>query len=193
MLGEFRRLIGRRRAKAFSATLIDDSEAATLPEGLSEQIEAAQNLALEIYRQNGLPTQDGSYVRRGPHAHWEKLPDNLTPTEKWELFSEAPIKAGWHFVVRAGIGRHSEFEDVQRAAYLLGACDALTDKLKGHSRTTPQDVVEAMQLASVTAWLHRSAAINAAATPDIETHKPLLFLPVTEPEPEPPKRRRKKP
>jgi len=192
MLGEFRRLIGRRRAKASPAPLPDEIEAVALPEGLGEQIEAAQNLALEIYRQHGLPTEDGSYVRRGPHAQWEKLPDNLTPTEKWELLNEAPIKAGWRFVVRAGIGRHSEFEDVQRAAYLLTACDGLADKLKGHSPTTPQDVVEAMQLASATAWLNRASAISAASSPEIEAHKPLTFLPVASVKPAP-KRKPKKP
>lgn len=154
---------------------VDDSPSIALPDGLSEQIQTVESAALEIYRRAGLPTAAGSYVQRGPQASWERLADNLTPTEKWDLLNSAPEGAGWRFVDRASLGRTSEDPDVRRASALLVTCAGLKARLSGELPTSAQDVADALQLGAAASWL----AQIITASP-LDDHQPLTFMPIAD-------------
>lgn len=145
------------------------------PEDLPQQILTVEEAALEIYRRHGLPTQRGGYRRETPDDEWQKLPDGLTPEEKWKLLDEAPAGSKWRFVTRAGLGRHSGIEEVRRASTLLQACDNLRGRLEGNEAVTPQDLADALNLGTASALLiqARQGGNSLEPSPD---YKPLIFV-----------------
>ena len=146
------------------------------PDDLPRQIRTVQNASLDIYRQHGLPTDAGSYCAKGPDAPWEKLPDGLTPAQKWHLLQAAPEGAGWRFGTRASLGRHSAVEDVRGAASLLQTCDALRQKLESDEAITASDIADAMLLGTASGLLLKARNTKA----DGETYAPLVFTSVVD-------------
>lgn len=90
--------------------------------GLLAQIEA---LALDIYREHGLPVRRGHY-RRGPRAaHWTFLGEHLEPEARWALVLERPPERGWRYGVLEELGLHGGQRGAAIAAGLLGDCARL--------------------------------------------------------------------
>lgn len=184
MAGGLPRWLGGRKEEPLPAP-DPDEEVPQLPEGLDEDIRSVERAALEIYSHHGLPTQAGGYAQRGFEAAWEKLPDDLTPQEKWSLMDEAPEGAGWRFVERSAIGRTHPETEVRRASVLLAACEGLRARLSGRIPTTAQDVVDALQLGAASAWLAGAGSGNhPMASPDAEVkgdeRTPLVFFAVSD-------------
>lgn len=147
-----------------------------LPDELPRQIHTVRNASLEIYRQHGLPTERGNYRRRGPSSTWERLSDDLSPSEKWDLVQAAPKAAGWRFSDRSGLGRHSPVEDVRQAASLLQKCDNLHRKLETNEEITSSDIADAMLIGTASGFLLQARASKATGT----AHSPLMFTLVPE-------------
>ncbi len=163
--------------RAAPAVIPDDrSHALAWPDGLPRQIRTVQNAALDIYRQNGLPTDAGSYCAKGPDAPWEKLPDGLTPAEKWNLLQAAPEGAGWRFGTRASLGRHSLDEEVRQASSLLQTCDALRQKLESDEAVTASDIADALLLGTASGLLLQTRNTKANG----ETYAPLVFTSIVD-------------
>ncbi|MEG1451439.1 hypothetical protein [Brevundimonas sp.] len=149
-------------------------EGLAMPDDLPRQIVRVQEASLDIYHQHGIPTEDGSYCAKGPDAPWEKLPDGLTPAEKWNLLQAAPEGAGWRFGTRASLGRHSLNEDVRQASSLLQTCDALRQKLESDEAITASDIADALLLGTASGLLLKTRNTKA----DGETYAPLVFTSV---------------
>lgn len=149
-----------------------------LPEGLPEQLHTVEQAALDIYRRHNLPTQPASYVRRGPDAPWEILPQSLTPQQKWSLIASAPKGAGWRYGDRSVLGRHSPHEEVRNAATLIATCDNLRRRLKGEGPVTAQDIADAMLLGTAAGVL--LSAQNRSTAEVQPSRAPLSFHAVEE-------------
>lgn len=146
------------------------------PDDLPRQIVRVQDASLDIYRQHGLPTDAGSYCAKGQDAPWEKLPDGLTPAEKWNLLQAAPEGAGWRFSTRASLGRHSLNEDVRQASSLLQTCDALRQKLESDEAITASDIADALLLGTASGLLLKARNTKAGN----ETYAPLMFTSIVD-------------
>lgn len=91
---------------------------------LLDQIEA---LALDVYRDHGLPARRGHY-RRGPRARtWTFLGERLSPEARWAMVLERPPERGWRHGALEDLGLESGDADTAAAARLLGACARLRD------------------------------------------------------------------
>lgn len=144
-----------------------------LPDGLPEQIRTVEHAALAIYQRHNLPSEQISYVRKGPNAPWEALSATLTPEQKWALINQAPQGAGWRYGDRSVVGRHHEVAEVRNAATLLATCDNLQRRLKGREPVTPQDISDAMLLGTAAGVLMTTA--QNLSEPAV-THVPLSFV-----------------
>ena len=150
------------------------------PDDLPRQIRSVRDASLEIYRQYGLPTETGNYRAQGPEAPWKRLPDNLSPSQKWELFQAAPEGAGWRFADRSGLGRHSPIADVRQAAALLQKCDNLQRKLENNEEITANDITDAMLIGTASGFLLQVSAYKAPST----GHSPLMFTSASDDRPQ---------
>ena len=160
-----------------AAPALEPEEKLEWPEGLPQQILTVEEAALDIYQRYGLPVEAGNYLRKGPQANWKRLPDDLTPEDKWRMLDEAPQGAGWKFVTRASIGRHSEVEEVRKASTLLMACESLRSRLEGKSPVSHTDIADALNLGTASGLLilARQQAEALAPSPD---YQPLVFMAV---------------
>lgn len=166
MIDRMRQALGRT-ARAAPAVITDThpndlANDLAFPDELPRQIHAVRDASLEIYRQHGLPTASGNYRARGPEAPWERLPDDLSPSQKWALVQDAPEGAGWRFTDRGGLGRHSPVEDVRQAARLLQKCDNLQRKLESNEGITASDIADAMLVGTASGFLLQTRSAKAA-------------------------------
>lgn len=159
------------------AVILDEpSNALAWPDDLPRQIGSVQEASLDIYRQHGLPTEAGSYCAKGLDAPWERLPDGLTPTQKWNLLQAAPEGAGWRFGTRASLGRHSPVEEVRHASSLLQTCDELRQKLESDEAVTSGDIANALLLGTASGLLMQARNSKSGG----ETYRPLVFTSVAD-------------
>lgn len=174
IVARMRQALGLTARATPAATYSPPQDHLAWPDDLPRQIVRVQEASLDIYRQHGIPTEAGSYCAKGPDASWEKLPDGLTPAEKWNLLQAAPEGAGWRFGTRASLGRHSLNEDVRQASSLLQTCDALRQKLESDEAITASDIADALLLGTASGLLLKSRNTKA----DGETYAPLVFTSV---------------
>lgn len=173
IVDRFRRVLGLEPGTLHSVDEQAFEDALELPDGLPEQIRTVEQAALAIFKRHDLPTASVSYLRKGPDAPWEALPNGLTPKQKWALVNAAPEGAGWRYGERSVVGRRHPNEEVRNAATLLSTCDNLKRRLEGHDPVTPQDVADAMLLGTAAGVLMTAAQTLSEPLPP---HVPLSFV-----------------
>ncbi len=140
-------------------------------DALFQRLGRMEQDALDVYAQQGLPTQPGHYARAPGDAEWQFVARTLLPQDRWTLVQDYPPEEGWRFATLQTLGRAEPAGSPAIAASaVLVDCQALRDAPEARHEATMALLDRAIGLGAGWAGLGRDPE---AMTVDLADPRPL--------------------